>query len=268
MPNWNDPKEIRKWLDSQEKGKQPPRLRDLKPAPRGKDKPEKKGNAWRRNLEESKPKPKKIGPEVKSTYSAEEYDYDPDRESVWQRKDELPNEQGGYDDPYRIAPDTNYQALPRFVTEKRRNPAGGYAGVKEARGFIDTVVPPVVFGSADPAWEYYRTPPTWYDNKNPPTPQEGDPRYFQASDFLPYGAETSPVEFMDNPPWGYGPAAVEYQQFRQNWRPANDLWRRIRDADIVPYGQQVPLGEQMHPSFGPVPQSGYMDLNKYNFRRA
>jgi hypothetical protein len=268
MPNWNSAEDVKKWLESQDKGKKKGtnKPKESKPAPKKPElhlkdlKPAPKGNAWRRNWEESKPPPQRIGPSPKSSYEAP--GYDPNADSPWQRKDELPNAQGGRRTGLEeITPYTNYQALPRFVTEQRRNPAGGYGGIREAQGYIGSESQQVGFGSVDPAWNYYG---------EVPMPFEPDPRQFQVNDTPDFhvGINGRPVRQLENPPWGYGPAPVQFQELSPNWRPANDLWRRIRDADIVPYGQAVPLGQQMHPSFGPLPQSSYMDLRKYNFERA
>jgi hypothetical protein len=270
VPNWSDSSDIAKWIKAHpdtevverrkpsEKPKPQLKLKDLKPAP--------KVNAWRRNLEEAKTPPRRIGPEVESSY--EVFDRDPDRETPWQRKEDLPNPQGGYRTGMEeITPYTNYQALPEFVTKQRRNPAGGYAGIREAKGFVGTESPTVGFGSASPAWNYHGQ-----------SPNDAAPSYFEADTYYdpkaraaePYfnNIDPSTVIPMENPPWGTGPTSVQLDYMRPDWRPEYNLWRRIRDADIVPYGQNVPLGQQMHPSFGPQPYSDYFNLSKYGFTEA
>jgi hypothetical protein len=256
MPNWNDASDIAKYLKAHpdtvvvERRKPEPK----KPAPKAKAAP--KENAWRRNLEEAKPPPKEIRQEVRpeSRYRERDPGY-----TEWDRRwnDAVPEqweERSAY---------TNYQALPEFVTKQRRNPAGGYAGIRESKDVERMGV--AGFGSASPAWNYHGRPPT-----------DAAPSYFEADTY--YDPRVRPQEKyypdygalieMENPPWGHGPTEVQLDYMRPDWRPEYNLWRRIREADIVPYGQDVPLGQQMHPSFGPQPYSDYFNLSKYGFTEA
>jgi hypothetical protein len=258
MPNWNDPKSIREWLEKQPK--KPARVERPKPAPKPApkaSKPAPKENAWRRNLEETKPPPRRIGPEAKSSYRAPE----PERSDAYHEAWRRPDEHRKLDPDY--SPYTNYQALPEFVTRQRRNPAGGIAGIRESKDVEKLGV--VGFGSASPAWNYHGRPPTDAAPEYHEADTYYDPRQRHVEEYHPdYGD----LMEMENPPWGHGPTEVQLDYMRPNWRPEYNLWRRIRDADIVPYGQNVPLGQQMRPSFGPKPYSGYFDLSKYNFDSA
>jgi hypothetical protein len=290
MPNWNDSSDIAKYLKAHpdtvvverrkpsEKPKPQLKLKDLKPAP--------KENAWRRNWEEAKPPPKEIRQEVRPESSYEVYDRDPDRETPWQRKEDLPNPQGGYRTGMEeITPYTNYQALPEFVTSQRRNPSGGYAGYREHPDAVNIDIPnAVVFGNG-PGGRRSRGLPSQGTYLEGPQGQLASTSPVGYDDAF---INTQNMDVLENPPWGYGPAIIEYQPQYPQWRPANDLWRRIAEADIVPGvatyaphervgntqgrllypGQNVPLGQQMRPSLGPQPYSDYFNLSKYGFTEA
>lgn len=249
MPNWNDPASIKKWLDQQPKTVRTERRRPTEDREeRARAEPAKR--TWR---EPAKAAPKKDGPRPESTYKAPPEEHSDTYYEAWKR----PGEHRKLDPAY--SPYTNYQALPEFVTSQRRNPVGGYAGLEEFPGMrrnqveFGTYTPPlqgqafdamvnlnlgIAGGNPDAIGNYLET-----------MGQDG-----MASGGMAFGNRPPPVVYHD---WGYGDSAALLKAQTPQWRKTDDLWNRIRAADIVPAGQTVPMGQTMRPNYGPVPESTY-----------
>ncbi len=263
MPNWNDPDSIKRWLDKQPKTVRTERRRPTEDRDeRARAEPSNRQPHWEPSAQpQEKPRPE-------STYKAPappEPQHSEKYNQAWRRKNDLPNPQGGYATGMEeITPYTNYQALPEFVTGQRRNPVGGVAGLSELGGMWEgqleygTYRPPqtqaqvdasvnlglgLLSGNQNAIAEYLNS-----------LAESGQP----AGGFF-LGSALPPVTGRDWGGYGEGEAIKHYQT--PTWRKTEDLWRRVRDADIVPVGQTVPLGGQMHPTYGPTPESYYYTGN-------
>jgi hypothetical protein len=235
MPNWNDSSDIAKYLKAHPDTVVVERRR---PSQEAKEKP--KAEPSKRDPHYERPAQKQgqavlPKPRPESTYKA------PERPEIrkyteWDRRwNEAVPERNDEELPY-----TNYQALPEFVTKQRRNPAGGYAGIKESFHFS-----PVAYGTLSP----------------PELSSEEISASLYGNTTAPSVRPPSTYIDLQNPPWRNEPGVAQLQMQYPQWRKTDDLWHRIRDADIVPAGQATPLGGQMHPGYGPEPESTYFAGN-------
>jgi hypothetical protein len=257
MPNWNDSSDIAKYLKAHPDTVVVERRR---PSQEAKEKP--KAEPSKRDPHYERPAQKQgqavlPKPRPESTYKVPE----PERSDTYHEAWRKPGEYRKLDSAY--SPYTNYQALPEFVTKQRRNPVGGFAGIQE---MPEMRLNQVEFGTYTPPLSGQAL----QDNINFNLSLHGGDENAVA-DYLntlaQNGEGAGGMFFGDRPPpvtpmdWGYGPSAALLTPQKPDWRKTDDFWRRLSEADIVPAGQAVPLGQQMHPNYGPRPESYYFKGN-------